>query len=359
MSSLNLQKMKIRNIRFYDDSLANILDVQNQPLIDCRQVIPGQLIKPTFSIKKIRNSFNFIPPESWVKKEGETNYNEWLDPKYKTNYELYKEWILINGGWGEDEDLNSFFHLLENKFYNNNPFNPQGIYSKSYTIGKGNHPGRRSFQSFYTGLTIPEMIDIINWSNYLISQKSEGIILFDFDGVINLGNGILLWDIFEDDFNRSEQKFNRKITFEGFVKFFIGTKERFETLKEMFRILLKNNTYFFILTFMGRCQYSNIYKRFLQVLNPKFEYCQAFSSLTRGIQTGNIMCCTEDKHLEATRRLYGLNRNKTPSKLQFLYYFLGDNLTNWFNNSLFKPTLLEGGKKSKNFKNKKILKIKK
>lgn len=358
--------MSIRNIRFYDDSLQNILDVQRENRIDCRQVIPGKLIKPTFNIQKVKNSFNFVNGRGWVKKEGFVNYNEWLKPEYKTNYELYKEWVLSNGGWGEDEDLNAFIYLLENKQLGNNPSKPKGVYSKNYSLeGKSNHLGRRSFQDFYTGLTIPEMDDIINWSNYLKSQSTEGIILFDFDGVINLGNGILLWDIFEDDFNHSSNKFGRNITFEGFVKFFVGTKERFDKLREMFAILLNNQTYFFILTFMGRCGFSNIYKRFLQVLNPNFEYCKAFNTIPSRIQTGNIMCCTDDIHIKTAREMYipriegESERNylkKTPTKLQFLHYFLGEDLSNWFNNSLFKPQLInplnsidliEGGKRKK------------
>ncbi len=352
--------MSIRNIRFYDDSLPNILDVQKEENIDCRQVIPGKLIEPTFNIQKVEKSFNFVNGRGWIKKEGETNYNEWLKPEYKTNYEQYKEWVLSNGGWGEDEDLNAFIYLLENKQLRNNASKPKGVYSKNYSLeDESNHPGRRSFQEFYTGLTIPEMDDIINWSNYLKSQSTEGIILFDFDGVINLGNGILLWDIFEDDFNRSSNKFGRNITFEGFVKFFIGTKQRFDKLREMFAILLNNQTYFFILTFMGRCGFSNIYKRFLQVLNPNFEYCKALNTIPLRIQTGNIMCCTDPEHINGAKAF--VNTKGMPTKLDFLYYFLGKKLSNWFNNSLFKPQLInplnsidliEGGKRKKTIKKK-------
>jgi hypothetical protein len=304
------------------------------------------------------------------KKNGITKFNEWVNSGLPTNYDQYKQWILSpEQGWYTedgvfDPELEHFMYLLENKRFENNPANPRGVYSKNYSIGPDNHPGRRSFQDFYTGLTIAEMLDIINWSNYLKSQGTEGIVLFDFDGVINLGNGLSLFDIFEHDFNRSVEKFGREINFQGFVKFFIGSKERLDTLKLMFETLYANQTYFFILTFMSRCHFP-IYQRFLQVLNPHFEYCIPVHQAPYGIQPGNIMCCTDPKHISGAKQFVGKPEMRgLVTKLEYLHYFLGRDLTQWFNNSLFKHELsmpLEaiGGKKSKKTTIKKKRSVKK
>ena len=387
-SVISYNRSGIRNIRFYDDSLPNILDVAENKYIDCRQVVPEKLVKPTFDIREIAGSFEKINnpanPLTKVlkKKNGITKYNEWVSSGLPTNYELYKQWILSpEQGWISDEgifdpDLEDFMYLLENKRFQNNPANPRGIYSKHYSIGPDNHPGRRSFQDFYTGLTIAEMLDIINWSDYLNKQGTKGIVLFDFDGVINLGNGISLFDIFEDDFNHSSEKFGRNITIEGFVKFFIGTKQRFDTLKLMFETLYSNQTYFFILTFMSRChpfqrhplidqRYSIIYQRFLQVLNPHFEYCVPVHLAPYGIQPGNIMCCTDPTHISGAKQFVGKPELRgLVTKLEYLYYFLGNDLNQWFHNSLFKnessiPLEAIGGKKSKKTTIKKKRSVKK
>ena len=367
--------MNIRNIRFYDDSLQNILDVSKNENIDCRQVIPEKLIypDPTFKIEQIKNSFIYNTPNEpkvWKKKNGQTAFNQWKDSGLKTNYDQYKEWLMLpEQGWMSegmmDEQLRGFLRMIENKRFQNNLMNPIGIFSKNYSIqGPQNHPGRRSFSPYYKGLSIAEMLDIMNWSNYLKSQGLEGIVLFDFDGVINLSDGLLLFDITEEDLDRNG------VSFEGYVKFFVGTKERFDLLKIMFSTLYQNQTYFFILTFMLRC-HLNIYKRFLQILNPHFEHCKPFDTIPSHIQSGNIMCCTSPDNIKGAKmKFFGTYETRQmPTKLQFLEYFLGPDLNQWFQNSLFKPqlinplnitdpTVLAGGKKKKSTKKKSVQKKK-
>jgi hypothetical protein len=75
---------------------------------------------------------------------------------------------------------------------------------------------------------------------------------------------------------------------------------------------------------------------------------------------GNIMCCTEETHKVRSRRMFDIQEQTLrngkkfwpiPTKLQYLYYFLGNDMNNWFRNRMFSASSSFGGRK-------KIIKLK-
>ena len=197
---------KLKNIRFYDDSIDNINDVSKDIRIECI----------------------LIPRETKTVPKGKSDGG-------KINE--YIRWIRDHGGWDIDDKDSDLYDVLR-FFYENEE------YQEDETSD---------------ALTENYMNDLLQWARINPDAKC---VLFDFDRVINQVEGIIGYD-----YVRDIRKYDLKPS--GFAKYHMGTKKRYKLFKKLINELIRRNIDIHIVTnnTAANCE---LFHEILKKIHPVF-----------------------------------------------------------------------------------------
>lgn len=200
---------KLKNIRFYDDSIDNINDVSKDSRIECI----------------------LIPRENKTLPKGKNDGGKIHE---------YIRWIRDHGGWDIDNTDSDLYDVLR-FFYENEE------YQEDETSD---------------AFTEQHMNDLLQWIRINPNAKC---VIFDFDRVINQVEGIIGYDTVRDI-----RKHDLKPS--GFAKYHMGTKKRYRLFKKLLNELVRRNIDVRIVTnnTAANCElFHEILKKIHPVFNKK------------------------------------------------------------------------------------------
>lgn len=267
----------VKRYRFYDDDHINIEKVSQDRRIECilvqrRQMSDGTIGREDFSdisYQKIEG----IPPKTYFEHLISTYNLMIMTPDNKPT---------LNE---EHKDLFEYMkhmrkHVLQ-PAVRFTEYNEKHV-SESFDINMINEC-RQWAQNLYN-----------QESQKNVEQEFYGCVFFDFDRVLNCPEGIAITETIE-------QLRTLKIELSGIVKYFVGSPERLQHLRDLFRDLESKKIKLYILTNNSACGPRPAFKKLIQ-------------ELYAGFSDSNILCC----------------RSISDGKLECIY----------LHNALIRPTLL-------------------